>query len=443
MNTVGLFLAVGGNELVNLARTRDYMEAGVRPAVMDMVACCEPCPGLAGILGDEDYQLPHLDPAPWYDPRFPESADFAGLVVENVTLSGPLPERPFAQRVGPGATLGRARLAGRTMTVTGWLAGRTCCAVGYGLRWLQHALLPGCSDACDGDQACFLTCCPSLDDPAGALEVCTEDQMVEDTTRDSEQSEYQLADNYWRTTFNTGLIAGVEVIDRVGLAGQCGCTEVVRVEFTLGIGTPWLYGDPVPCITDAMAPACTEGPCFTPDQLEPCPSFEGCLDDPECPAPAAPPPIPNPVNPCICIPVDTRRVSCTVDAPAGGDWFDATTIVRVVAPGQPLRNLAIRMWANPLGLDADQMDDCLACSTAFVTYVPAGGELVLDGRTRRNTITCGNTTRDASPNLYTLAGSPFTPLDLGCEPAVIAVDFACGTPGDATVSIDIVPRALW
>jgi hypothetical protein len=455
MNSIGLFFSLGGNEILNQARTRTYMENGIRPAQMDLLECCEPCPGLADILGDASYQLPDTDPAPWYDPQFRESADFAGLVVEEVTLSSPVRDRPFTQNVGHGATLGRIRYSGRTLVVTGWLAGRTCCAVAYGLRWLQHALMPACvtQQACGGDEACFLTCCPSNDNPAGALSVCVDDAELCDDyegdpifdyeCRDGEPSEWLRGGDFWRHAFNVGLVDGPRVIEQIGIKGDCGCTEVVRVEFTIGVGTPWLFDEPTPCIEDAVAFECSPGPCLRPSEIEPCPEFVGCLEDPLCPPPPRPPAIPVPANPCVCIPQNTSRITCEIPAPAGGDWFDATTIVHVVAPHEPLRNLAIRMWQNPLGFKPWELDDCLACSTAFISYVPAGGELILDGRTRRNTITCGNTTQDASPNLFTLEGLPFQPLDLGCDPAVIAIDFACGTPPDARVSIDVVRRSLW
>lgn len=456
-----LYLSLGGDTVINASATRAYLENGVRPASMSLLDCCEPCAGLAGIVGDPSYQLPETDPAPWYDESgaAPESADFAGLVVEDVQLSSPVQGRPFSENVGTGATFGRVRLGGRTLTVTGWLAGRTCCATAYGLRWLQAALMPACIDdrSCNGAEACFLTCCPSNDTPEGALEVCVDEaEQCDDYTgdpifdygcRDDQPSEFQRADDFWRRMINVGLLDGPNVVERVGLPGDCGCTEVLRVEFTLGIGTPWLFENPAPCLENVTASPCTGPtlPPIPPDQLPECPEFPDPTSDPLCPPPRKPPAIPVPANPCVEIPQSFDRVFCDIASPAGGDWFDATTIVEVHAGGSPLRGLVVRMWDNPQQLECGDpfFTDCNACSSLYVSYVPAGGMLRVDGTTRRNTITQGLTTVDASPSLFTVEGRPFTPLDLSCRRACIAIDFPCDASSDASASAWVVRRALW
>lgn len=453
-----LFLSLAGSEVINQARTAAYMENGIRPASMSLLDCCEPCAGLAGIVGDPSYQLPDTDEAPWYDPTFPESADFGGLVVEEATLSSAVSGRPFEENAGTGATFGRARLGGRTLTVTGWLVGRTCCATAYGLRWLQSALMPACIDdrSCQGAEACFLSCCPANDGPQGALTVCVDnaeqcddyagDPVFDYECRDSQPSEFQRANDFWRRMINVALLEGPEVIERIGLPGECGCTDVLRVEFTLGIGTPWLFEDPVPCIEGVSpAPCPSVLPPIPPDELPDCPQFPDPTSDPLCPPPPRPPQIPISVNPCVMIPQSFDRVHCEIEAPAGGDWFDATVIVEVSAGSRPLRGLVVRMWDNPQGLACGDpfFTDCNTCSSLYVSYVPAGGLLRVDGTTRRNTITQGLTTVDATPSLFTVRGRPFSPLDLSCRRACVCTDFPCNAAPDSTLSIWTVRRALW
>lgn len=463
MNSIGLFLELGGNEIINAARSRTYLENGIRPGQMSLVDCCEPCATLPQVIGDEPYQLPDADPAPWYDESglFPESADFGGLIVETVELSAPMTGRSFTQNVGNGAAIGRARLAGRTLTVSGWLLGRTCCATAYGLRWLQAALMPVCvgDDSCGGVEMCFLSCCPSLDPPTGALEVCPEPdpllppdeaeacaQPQDYECRDDELTEFQRGAQFWRRMQRVGLLEGVEVTERIGAVGSCGCSDVVRVEFTLGIGTPYVFEEPTPCLIDEPAPACVGPvlPPIRPDELPPCEEFPSPRQDPQCPPPPAPPTIPIPVNDCIMIPQSTANVYCQIGAPPGGDWFDATTIVEITADTTALRGVVVRMWDNPRQLECGDpfFTDCNACSTAYIQYIPAGGTLRIDGVERRSTITQGLVSVDASPNLYTLEGRPFSWLDLSCRPACVEVAFPCDA-GGATASVWVARRALY
>jgi len=108
-----------------------------------------------------EYVSVEADDAPWYDPLVPESVEFAGLFVESVDGFGSPVRRNVREGAISGSSLGPLRLAGRTLTVTGWLRAKTCCAAEYGLQWLTEALIGGtaCADCSLGDLF-MLKCCP-------------------------------------------------------------------------------------------------------------------------------------------------------------------------------------------------------------------------------------------------------------------------------------------
>ncbi|HUW00731.1 MAG TPA: hypothetical protein VMW08_00125 [Acidimicrobiales bacterium] len=118
---------------------------------------------------DGAYRSPELDGAPWYDPDVPESAEFAGLIVETIEGFDSVVRRTVTDAAIRGGSLGPQRLGARTLTVTGWLRAKTCCAAEYGLRWLEAALTGGACDDCALGELSMFRCCPP-DDEGGYFE---------------------------------------------------------------------------------------------------------------------------------------------------------------------------------------------------------------------------------------------------------------------------------
>jgi hypothetical protein len=88
-------------------------------------------------------------------------------------------------------------------------------------------------------------------------------------------------------------------------------------------------------------------------------------------------------------------------------------------------------------------DDCDACATLFVDFVPAFGTLVFDSVCRKVTITCGNQTYDASKNLSTSDGLPFRWIELACQEACLTIEADClNVADDATVTVKSSGREL-
>ena len=114
---------------------------------------------------DGEYVSVEADDAPWYDPAVPESVEFAGLFVTAIEGFDSPVRRDVREGAIAGSSLGPLRLAGRTITVTGWLRAKTCCAAEYGLSWLTEALIGGTNcDNCSLGDLRMLKCCPPAED---------------------------------------------------------------------------------------------------------------------------------------------------------------------------------------------------------------------------------------------------------------------------------------
>lgn len=452
-----------GTELWNRARLSAYMANGLSKAKL----LCPPCDGLAELIPCLDdappeqeapiadgYQLPELDPAPWYDPAAPESMNFAGLLVLETKLS-PAVDRRMVQNVGHGATLTPVRFEGRTLYVRGLLIGKTCCAAEYGLRWLTQALLGNYCSACNGCSITFSTCTPSqVDDTTECLIVTEEGGARVPYFRETEDDEFERGTDFVRQMHNAGLLKGPEVLGyQGGSCGSCGCAAMTEVEFTIGIGNPWLHR-----VEELVVTGTTIGGCLTEDCViifdddpscisDECAPGDLCADDPDCDLPNPPPLGRLPFNQCGCVPLVSQRNCFAV--PADREWFEQTLIIEVHAGSEELRNVVIRAWQNPAALNCcaeesqSAFEDCAACATLLVGYVPANGILRFDSSVREVTITCANVTTRADRNVATVTGQPFEWIELGCTPACVAIDIDCGhTAADATASIWRVGREL-
>lgn len=451
-------MSLCGNELVNAARLKTYVDNGVKPSGFDIWP--KGCDGLDAILPciDSDppisgYRLPELDPAPWYDSAAPESQNFAGLMVTSVEVSAPY-TRTTTANIGNGQTLGRLKLQGRSIIVHGWLIGKTCCATQYGLKWLTTALGDspcagaGCQGGCPLE---FLDCCPAIGEQEG--DCLTTDEGV--YVRPDAETEYQRAEDFFRRMNGVGVIDGPNVISCKGSNCGCGCSALLEVEFTLASSSPYfnsfgtaLLEDELPAlpcadetcdITWLKVPEGEECPPVEPE----CPVIPDCLEDPLCPLPVLPPAATIPTNPCACIPLTTTRIMTSSSSVK--EWGSSTLNIDVYSGSGRLRNLAIRLWQKPFGIDCEDADfvDCAACSTLLISYIPPNSHFILSGENRTVTIECEGNTRNAAQNITNIEGQPFDWPDLDCSSACIAADFDCGTTSsDATISITRIDRDL-
>lgn len=429
------YLRLADLEISNAARVAAYAEAGLKPHTATIGDCG--CDGLADMLGDAPYTLPVDDGAPWLDPAEPASQDFAGLLITDIAgLDVAGAQRAVTDRIGDGAVVGRRRYGPRTITVTGVLIGRTSCSVDYGLRWLA-AVLRG-SPGCSGDDLTYLTCCPTLPAEGCCPEPCTHPECAVDA---------------WRTLREVALTAGPEVTGRIG---GCSCcpTTMLQVEFTLTAGRPHALRTPVTiaedvtwpppqpddtCVEWSTDPACLdeEGECLA-RQPQPCPL------DPACPPPVLPE-LPLPVNGCWCEPWTRREVCVDIPPAAAPSWAEIVTWLEIYAGSEDMRAVRVRVFPNPGGLPAEDLDPCSWISETNISYLPAQATLVLDGGRRSATVLCpGRAETPAYGIVSGPSGRPFTwPVLEGGIPYTVCISADDDTiASDAAVTLRTITREV-
>jgi hypothetical protein len=162
------YLSLGGNEVINVARTQAYVDAGYVPAGVN-VQNCDACDTLPELLGEKPYASPLIDQAPWFESGNPDTWDFAGILPLEITgAEGSTRTATVNELITDGGSVSGVRYASRTVAVTALLIGKTTCSVEAGLAWLSQALggskcsgpRPSGGSACSGDEMCMLTCCP-------------------------------------------------------------------------------------------------------------------------------------------------------------------------------------------------------------------------------------------------------------------------------------------
>ena len=201
------YLTFAGNEVVNVARTYAYIDAGYAPPGVTVNRCIE-CDTLPEAINDgKPYVSPIIDEAPWFDENNPDTWDFAGLIPLEITgLSGSTRTAEVTENARDGGAASLVRYASRTVAVTALLVGRTGASVEEGLVWLTQILqgttctVGTSTTPCAGDTLCAFASCPdSLDE-------------VEDPSRGLVTEHLDPAQTGWRVTGGvfdqtTGLVA--------------------------------------------------------------------------------------------------------------------------------------------------------------------------------------------------------------------------------------------
>ena len=382
-------------------------------------------------LGDGSrYSTPAQDQAPWYDANIPESADFAGLYVEEVIGFDAPVSRELTDSAIIGGSLGPLNLNSRSVTVTGWLRSATCCAADYGLNWLTEALIgqSACDDDCSMGDLVMFRCCP----PASDVDP---DRL-----------------NYARTVPRVGLIDGPKVVDRTGVCcGNCGATSL-KVQFTIASESPYIFSD-----VDWLLYQQTfnMGP-YDYDLTLACAKSTNCPPPPPMWEPACGPTYPPPPSPfvvdddCYCEPWTTMRTGVTFHNTH--QWNDVSSFIEIRAGQSSLRNLKISAFQNPRNMPLpyqfeieDEWMCTTPCATIAVSEIPSGSRLVIDSRVRTVELILAGGQR--VPGLrYVSSGdeaAPFDFFDVGpCTRLSMVASVEAQVSPDATISVGLVNRYL-
>lgn len=419
-----------GQEIVNNARTTEYLRGGFGPPNLSILGNCG-CPSelLRTLIDCDDtpYFSPVVDPAPWYDVNYPVSGEFAGFMVTEFEGYDSTYTRTVTPVLDRGAVIGRLRAGPRTLTWRGFLFGKTCCGTAYGLRWLTSVLSQAdCRSECTGESLEFLICCPDPDP------FCADPEPNTDA---------------FRIAYQVGLLEGPIIeSERKGGCG-CGCSAIMEIEFSLVAGNPHLYKAPISIAECVPFPAggCPEwikvppGTCPT-EAI--CPTGDPCAVDPGCPQPELPT-IPVFVNPCDCDPLNPVKTCYDVPASTFGLNFRGEPVIQIYAGSTPMRNATVRFYENPQGLDCDVLtaDPCFpSCDDIRIQFIPAFSTLKIDAVNRRIQIECPGA--DIAPGEKFLLGNFEWPL-LECVDYCICIEAEGMTISpDACASVSVVPREM-
>lgn len=383
------YFALAGEELSNSSRTLAHLEPPV-PTRDDQIGdpsplSCLDCrtfkigyddtwPGLQAALGDDPYVLTD---APWYTPARPESAEFAGIWVMEVTGLDAVPvQRSVAEAVGDGGAADRFRANTRKITFSVLVVACTNAGARFGLQWLNCLLKKGHT---------------RLGVP---LELYT--AHPEDTAAP--------AASLRRTLFNVITSKSAAVTELSGRGGGAAHRQasVLRVEFEMVALSPYLYGPATeyPVTWDSIADESITW-AHAPD----CTSEESCglptIFNAEC----APPDIPIDLGTAPscggCLPVCTLEQR-TWQMPTSVGYCDDTTVsVHVENTGAV--PLTVNFFWRPCG----STDPCEEAHRLQVSGLPAGMTAVADAVSGRAHVLSGGQVHRQVGIVSTPSGAPW------------------------------------
>lgn len=360
---------------------------------------CGVCPEVTyGLYGTYD-----LNPAdnPWFASDEPDSADFAGLLVTSITgLEPGKITRTVTEKIGIGAIIGTEKQLAPQIVVTGLLMARTCAGMEYGYRWLRKALRGSCSVAgvCAGDTLTFLSAEPTFPD------------------EDCGPVDFEAAlQPYLRTMQSVSRIDGPTITSIIP-RGCPSCYEcgIFEIQWTMSAADPCVYRIPTTIVNAETfhcvpgAGDCIEWVTDGTDCDDDCPADAPCATDPNC-VDISPPAMPTIINTCVNDCISATNCELSFDIPDGTFPSSAsgTLILSIYAGDEPLSQIEVKVWENPLELAPSELEDCAICSSLAISYVAAGATLTIDGAARSSTISCvGGSTVRANPFIGNTNNTP-------------------------------------
>lgn len=439
------YASADGTELWNTARLQAHLINLGSPFDSGPMVCrCETLtPEVLGAEGPYTVPDAEVEPAPWYDPAVPESAEYLGFLPLSVDGVDDNPRsRTVTGAVGGGGVFGPARDLPRTITVSGVVIGSTCCGASYGLQYLAQ-VLGGCSgDVCDGDCLEMFNCCPA---PGMTPE--------------------QFIAAHRRVFRRTSLVSGPTVIRRraTGDCGRGGCGdggELIEIEFVLVAGTPWAWTDPIPLL-EVTPPIGGEGDCIDwclssatsgPNACEPVEClFRACAaegdpcGDPRNPVPR--PPGPKVPAGSFCAPLAPERACYAIDLSARPQWATDVPLIQVYSGATEMRNVRVVIYERPAGFegDCDAVADSALCSPVQdfnISYIPPRTTLTLDGPIGRAVVNCDGVCRTASTAYGNQDGGPVHVAELTCATYCVCIETDIEFPpaADSMVFVSVVGK---
>lgn len=395
------YFAFGCQLEINAQRTAAYLQHaadicndGDLSSYIDIKCDCGP---LHWVFDEDDvpqpatYTTPESDQAPWFDASIPESADFFGFLIEDVTQNS-VTARSITTRISSsgGGVLGPLRSKERRLDFTVLMFACNESAMEYGFRYLTDSLgSSGCDDDCTLCDAEFRDSCPEVDGSVASLN----------------KGRWILK--------NVGLIDG-PVWGEHPLGGSA--CNIRRVTFSIASEYPWKFKCPtVECADIELAEYPADG--------------VDCVN----------------WSDILC---GHQEVSCSVSE----DLIIGETglIIEVQAGDVPLQHIEIAIRPDKFGYECDEdirpanytrMDPC---DLIYIPQIPASSRLVYDTAVETiKVVLPGGGELDGTPFISTAEGHPPTFPTLRCGQFCISVSASeCSVVGSPTVSISSVHREI-
>lgn len=137
--------------------------------------------------------------------------------------------------------------------------------------------------------------------------------------------------------------------------------------------------------------------------------------DPDCTRIPDPPRAPQILDDCVQEATQWRRYQYVLEPDLVPVWSDALPVVTIQAGAINVRQIRIRFYPNPLGLDLSEIEPCNFCGEFIVSYVPRWSTLTVDSIRQQAYMTSpGGVIRAASHLLYASDGGPMEWSSLSC-----------------------------
>lgn len=399
------YFALGCNLEINAQRTSAYL-GNVTTICGDgefrgsQTLKCD-CPPLYWAIPDEPdgeivaatYTTPSNDQAPWLDADIPESGQFLGFLVHQVTMNS-VTSRSVTTRVSSsgGGVLGPIRSKERRLDFEVLLFACNELAMEYGYRYLADALgSTGCDDTCTSCDAEYRDSCPPLDAPPD--------------WDDLNKGRWILK--------NAAAVSGPDWMEPPVSGMAC---NVRMVKFSIVSEFPWKFKCPVTECED-----------------EPLAAFPGweadCVNAEEF----------------FC---EQQYAYCSVSESL--IVGETALIISVTAGTVPLQHIDIAITPDKFGYECDPdirpVGYVLAepCDRIQIPWIPAGSTIVYDTSTETITLSpAGGGSIDGTPFVSTEVGRPPTFPTLRCGTFCVRVGVSeCSVQGDAVMTVQSVHREV-
>jgi hypothetical protein len=337
-------------ELINLSRTAQLANVLGIDTVWTEPSDVE---WIEDALGGVDYD--DITEAPWYDEGYPASAEFAGLVPLSMSgLDDSTTESTTIEYIGNGGSSGAAR--NKTLTIVGNVAvvALTSRGAEFGKRWLDRMLRGG-----------------------GARAFCAGSDMR--YFRFAEENGFGSPPQAHRR--DVTLSRGTSVTRKRGTE----CSATWFVTFTLTANDPFEYGEEMtqfaglggtPATITSTYPLTTSAAGSLTMTEESCPSYDySPIYDPLHPALVAPPTSPDfyPEGWALVPGVVFTRSYVRL-RPVEPTSLNVVPIFTLTTTSE-VRYARVSIWTG----DSINDERCDPLWTAIISYLPVGGQFIIDG----------------------------------------------------------------